>query len=181
MTASGDHGLADQLQPVQHPDGGQDVGCVGTLPAAHLEQAELPTAHEQLLEQALLSTALDQPGAELAQHRGIKARIGQLEAKQVLPIDPGAHRLGGLSIGQVFAELQQGDQGQPPRREPGLAALREEVGEVRVGEDGAEFIAQLEERIALAEGGSRDARGLRGHGLDRAGLKGHGRPPRQAN
>jgi hypothetical protein len=33
-----------------------------------------------------------------------------------------------------------------------LAELGEEVGEVRVGEDGAELVPQAEEGIALAEG-----------------------------
>jgi hypothetical protein len=36
--------------------------------------------------------------------------------------------------------LQQGDQGQPPRRQPGLPALGEKVGKVYVGEDGTELV-----------------------------------------
>src|SRR5215218_967267 len=50
------------------------------------------------------------------------------------------------------------------------------VGEVRVGEDGAELVTEAEERVALAEGGLGDARRPFRHGLDRAGLE-HGGPP----
>jgi hypothetical protein len=128
------------------------VGRVGALPAARLEQAEFLAAFEQLVQQPLLGTALDEAGAELAQHGGVEAGIGQLQPEDVLPVDPGAHRLGGPSVGEVLAELQQGDQSQPPWREPRLAALRKEVGEVRIGEDGAEFIPQLEKGVAPAEG-----------------------------
>ena len=107
----------------------------------------------------------------------VEAGVGQLEPEQVLPVDPRPHRLGGLPVGQVLAELQEGDQRQPPRRQPRLAEPGEQVGEVRVGEDGAELVAQPEEGVALAEGGPGDARRLLGHGLDRAGLERHGGPP----
>ena len=65
----------------------------------------------------------------------------------------------------------------PPWRQSRPAELREQVGEVLVREDGAEQVAQLEEKVALAEGGPRDARRLPGHGLDRAGLERHGGYP----
>jgi len=53
-----------------------------------------------------LSVTGHQPGPELTEHTGIKARILQLQAQRVLPRDPVADRLGGLPIGQVLAELQ---------------------------------------------------------------------------
>jgi hypothetical protein len=101
---------------------------------------------------------------ELAQHRVVEARIGQLEAEQILPVDAGTHRLGGPTVGEVLAELQQGDPGQTPGRQARLAALGEQVGEIRVGEDGAELVAQLEKRVALAEGGSGNRHRLLGDG-----------------
>jgi hypothetical protein len=57
-----------------------------------------------------------------------------------------------------------------------LAELREQVGEVGVGEDGAELVTKAEQRVALAERGLGDARRPFRHGLDRAGLE-HGGPP----
>ncbi len=91
-------------------------------------------------------------------------------------VSPG---LRGVSVGQVLTELQQGDERQPPRRQPGLAKLGEQVGEVRVGEDGAQLVAQLEERVALAEDGPGDTGSFLRHRLDRAGLERHGGPPQQ--
>jgi hypothetical protein len=41
-----------------------------------------------------------------------------------------------LPVGQVLAELEQGDQRQSPGRQARLAEPGEEVGEVGVGEDG---------------------------------------------
>jgi hypothetical protein len=79
----------------------------------------------------------------------------------------------------VLAELQEGDQRQPPRRQSRPAEPGEQVGEVGVGKDGAELVAQLEERVALAEGGPGDTRGLLGHWMDRVGPERHGGPPRQ--
>src|SRR3954447_5087689 len=95
---------------------------------------------------------------------------------KVLPVDPRPHRLGGLAVGQVLAELQQGDQRQAPGRQPRLAEPGEEVGEIGVGEDGAELVTELQQRVALAEGRACDARRPLRHGLDRAGLE-HGGPP----
>jgi hypothetical protein len=87
-----------------------------------------------------------------------KPGIVELEAEQVLPVDPRPHRLRRLPVGQVLAELQQGDQRQPPGRQARLTQLGEQVGEVRVGEDGAELVTKAEERVALAERGLGDAR-----------------------
>jgi len=153
------------------------VGGVRALPAAGLEQASGLAGVEQLVQEPLLGAAGQQARAELAQHRVVEAGVGQLEPKQVLPVDAGAHRLRGLPVGQVLAELQQGDQRQAPGRQARLAEPGEEVGEVGVGEDGAELVAELEERIALAEGRARNACRLLGHRLDRVGLERHDRPP----
>jgi hypothetical protein len=60
MTASGDHGLADQLKAVEHPDGREDVGRVGALPATRLEQPACLARLEQPAEQPLLGAARQQ-------------------------------------------------------------------------------------------------------------------------
>ena len=104
----------DQLQPVQCPNGRHDVGRVGPLPATRLEQPARLAGFEELMQQTFLGAARQQARAELAQHRVVEARVGQLEPEQVLPADPGPHRLGGLPVGQVLAELQESDQRQPP-------------------------------------------------------------------
>jgi hypothetical protein len=64
----------------------------------------------------------------------IKPGIGQLQAQGVLPVDPGRDRLRGLPIREVLAVVQQQQHRQHRRRQTGLAASREQICEVRVGE-----------------------------------------------
>src|SRR4051812_3178322 len=101
--------------------------------------------------------------SKLAEHAEVKARVRQLEAEQVLPVDPRPDRLSGLSITQALAELHQRDQGQPPGWAGRLALLGIEVGEVAILEDRPECIAQGEIGAAFGKGGASDAGGLFGH------------------
>ena len=163
-----------QPEPVGGADAGQHVGRVGALPAPGLEQPQGLAAVQQPLQQQPLGTAGEQAGAELAEHGGVEPRVGQLEAEQVLPVDPGADGVGGRAVGEVLAELEDGDQGQPPGREGGLPPEGVEVGEVGVVEDGAEFVAEPEVGVAVGEGGTGDAGGILGDGRDEPELERHG-------
>jgi hypothetical protein len=73
------------------------------------------------LQQQPLTASGDQAAAELGEHGVVEARVGQLQAEQVLPVDAGADRVNGPAVGEVLAELQEGDQGQPLGREDGMA------------------------------------------------------------
>src|SRR4029078_7134051 len=85
----------------------------------------------------------------------------------------------GPPVAQPLAELQQGDQREPPRRAGRLAALRVEVGEVAGGEDSPEPVAKGEVGIAGRKGCPRDAGGRVGDGRDGAlRAERHGLPPR---
>src|SRR3954468_7159780 len=117
---------------------------VGSLPPPGLEDAELSGDLEHPLQQALLRATGQKTVSKLAEDTKVKARVGQLEAKKVLPIDPGPDRLSGLSIAQALAELHQRDQGQPPGWAGRLALLGIEVGEVAILEDRPERVAQGE-------------------------------------
>ncbi len=149
------------------------MGRVGTLPAAHLEQAKLPTAHEQLLKQPLHRTALDQPGAELAQYRGIKARIGQLETEQILPVDPGPHRLGGLPVGQPLGELHDRHERQPPRALSRPSPHGEQRAEALVIVESAEHVPHLHVDVALRKRCACDTRRLLRNRTNRLGAQRH--------
>src|SRR3954471_21536216 len=100
----------------------------------------------------VLGAALEQTRPERAQGRVVEARVGQLQPKQILPVDPRPHRLGRPPIGQVLTELQDGHQRQAPRWQGRPAELGKQVGKIRVGEDGAELVPQPEQGVALAEG-----------------------------
>src|SRR3954464_5378651 len=87
---------------------------ISPLPPPRLEDAELSGDLEHPLQQALLRATSQKTISKLAEDTKVKARVGQLEAEQVLPIDPRPDRLSRLSIAQALAELHQRDQGQPP-------------------------------------------------------------------
>src|SRR4051795_10298266 len=140
---------------------------VGSLPPPGLEDAELSGDLEHPLQQALLRATGQKTISKLAEDTKVKARVGQLEAKKVLPIDPRPDRLSGLSIAQALAELHQRDQGQAPGWTGRLALLGIEVGEVAIHEDRPERVAQGEIGAAFGKGGASDAGGLLGHGRDR--------------
>ncbi len=140
---------------------------VGPLPPPCLEDAELSGDLEPPLQQALLRATSQKTISKLAEDTKVKARVGQLEAEQVLPIDPRPDRLSRLSIAQVLAELHQRDQGQPPGWTGRLTLLGIEVGEVAIHEDRPERVAQGEIGAAFGKGGASDAGGLLGHGRDR--------------
>ena len=159
--------------------GGEHVGAVGALLAARLDQAARLEALEHPVEQQVLRPARDEAGAELGQRAEVEPRIGQLEPERVLPVDAGAHRVGGLAVAEVLEELEDRDQRQPPRREPGLAPGGIEPAEVLVLVEGAELVAQPRDHGALGEGGAGDARGLGGDLADRFGMQAHGPPPRR--
>ena len=105
--------------------------------------------------------------SELAEHAEVKARVRQLEAEQVLPVDPRPDRLSGLPIAQALAELHQRDQGQAPGWTGWLTLLGIEVGEVAIREDRPERVAQGQIGAAFGKGGASDAGGLFRHRRDR--------------
>jgi hypothetical protein len=121
-----------------------------------------------------LRTAVEEAGAELAEHGGVEPRVGQLEAEQVLPVDADADGVRRRTVGEVLAELQDGDQGEPPGREGRLPPVGIQVGEVGVAENGTELVAEPEVGVAMGEDGVGDPGGVFGNGRDEAERKRHG-------
>src|SRR3954463_8881066 len=140
---------------------------VGSLPPPGLEDAALSGDLEHPLQQALVRAAGQKTISKLAEHAEVKARVRQLEAEQVLPVDPRPDRFSGLPIAQALAELHQRDQGQPPGWTGWLTLLGIEVGEVATLEDSAERVAQGEIGAAFGKGGASDAGSLFGHTWER--------------
>ena len=137
------------------------------LDGARLQQPVLSGCRQQAGQQALGGFMLEQPGAELAQHREVEAAVGQVEGEQVFPVDPAADCLGSLTVTQALAELHQGNKGEAPGRIGGLTKLWIKIGKVGVGEHGAEPVPQEHIRVAAPERGTRDAHGVVGHGRER--------------
>jgi hypothetical protein len=91
-------GLTHALQSVQGANGRQHMGGVGALAAAHLEEAAFTYPGQQGVEQQLFGVPRQQPRPELAQHGMVEARVGQLQAKDIFPINAAAHRIGRLAV-----------------------------------------------------------------------------------
>src|SRR3954466_15426165 len=159
--------LGDKLQPIERANSRQHMSGVSPLPPPGLEDAELSGDLEHPLQQALLRATGQKTVSKLAEDTKVKARVGQLEAKKVLPVDPGPDRLSRVSIAQALAELHQRDQGQPPGWTGRLALLGIEVGEVAILEDRPERVAQGQIGAAFGKGGASDAGGLFGHTWER--------------
>ena len=101
----GPHAFSHEFQPVQRRHRRDHMGGVGALLAARLDQPRGHQAFQQRIEYHLLQPRIRHPGPELDQHRRIEARVIKGQAQQVLPVDPGPHRLGRLPVGQVLRPL----------------------------------------------------------------------------
>jgi hypothetical protein len=80
---------------------------------------------EPLQPQALLGPS-HPPGTKCAGDRNVNAGIGPLQAQRLWPVTPAAHRISRLPGRAPFGTLPHRDERQPPRREGGWAADRNE-------------------------------------------------------
>ena len=93
----------------------------------------------------------------------VETRIAEGEPERVFPVNPAAHGLGRLAVGQVLGELQNHRQREPARRLRGSPAAGEQGCELAVLVDRAERVGDAQAERAFGKGGARDAAGLLGH------------------
>jgi hypothetical protein len=94
-----------------------------------MQPAPLTTRCEQgVQQQQLRRRVCQQPSPELAKHAGVETGIIEWQAKRVLPVDSSTHSICGFAVGQLFSELHDADQCQPPRRFRRSATLRKQRG-----------------------------------------------------
>ena len=139
IVAGRPQGFGHPCEPVEPTDGSQDMGGIGTLLTARLEHAAGPAAFQQCIEPHLFCVARENTSPKLTQHRMVKARVGQCQAEEILPINTGAHGLRSLPIGEVCATLHHRHQGQAPRRQARRAAGWKAGGTVVVLVEGAKL------------------------------------------
>jgi hypothetical protein len=132
------------------------VRAVGPLPAAGLHQAALREALEHAVQEQQLAPAGDEPRAELTEDAEVEAGVAELQAEGILPVDARPHRLGGLSVGEPFEELQHRDERQTPGRQRVSPTRREERGEVGVLIQRPELVTQPHTQRRTAERGAGD-------------------------
>jgi hypothetical protein len=90
-------GLADEFQPVEDANSREVMRGVRALAATHVEEATLAHPSQEGVEPQESGLSGDQPGPALAQPGMVEARIDQLEAECLLPVDATAHRVSRLS------------------------------------------------------------------------------------
>ena len=102
-----------QVRQLRLLDSGvKPVSAVRALAPSGLQQPALPGRVQQAGQQPLRGLVLEQPGSELAQDRELEAGVGQVEGKQILPVDPASDGVGRLAVAQAFPELHEGHQRQ---------------------------------------------------------------------
>ena len=86
---------------------------------------------------------------ELAQDRAVEAGIGQVKAERVLPADPGAHRLSGLTAGQILRHLEDRHQRQAARRPARLTPRPAGARELLIGQPLTQLVTHHHRQRAL--------------------------------
>ena len=112
------HALPGQLGPMQRPHRRDHLRGISPLLAARPDQAVRGQLRQQRVQHRLLQLMPGDPAAELAQHAVIEPRITQAQPQQVLPVQPGPHRLRRLPAAQILHHLQHRHHRQPRRRPP---------------------------------------------------------------
>ena len=146
---AGPHRLPGQLEAVQVPHRGDHVGGIGAHLPARAHQPISGQPPDQRVEHHLIQAASSDPAPELTQDRVIEPGVGQIEAEGVFPVDPGADRLGGLTVGQILRHLKDRHQGQAGRRPARLAAHPVSARELLIGQPLAELAAHQHRQWAL--------------------------------
>jgi len=142
-----------------------------------LKKLALPKEIKHQVEELLLGATGHQPAPELGEHRGIEARVIELQGQGILPVDVATDRMGRLLIREPLDILHDGDEGQSPGGFGRLTASRKERRKVLIGVDGAKLVAHPHEEVTFAVGGTSDAGGVFWNGRDSVRVEAHGEAP----
>ena len=82
--------LADQFEAVEVAGGGQDVGRVGALAGAGLEQAAVLARLEHLVQEEPFGPGGGEAAAELREGGEVEPGVVELEPEGVFPVDAAA-------------------------------------------------------------------------------------------
>lgn len=100
------HRLANHLDPVECPHSSEDMGAIGALPSPRFHKLPLSAPRQQGVKQQLLSPTIEQPGAKLAEYRGVEAGIGQFGVEDVFLVDPAPECIRRAAVGEFFGKLE---------------------------------------------------------------------------
>lgn len=166
--------LGDQFEKMQVMHGGQHVCAVRALFPPRLDQAACLEALQHRIQQQVLRLAGNAARTEFGEHAEVETGVGKLKSKRALPVDAGAHGVGGLPIAEALEELDDCDQGQSPWGQGRLASVGVERAEILVAVQGAELVAQSHGDGAFGKSGAGDTRSFSGNLADRIRMEAHG-------
>jgi len=101
----------------------------------------------------------------------VEASVIEGQRERVLPVDPGAHRVGRLAVGEVLGKLEDRHQRKAPGSLGRSPANREQVRQRTILHQGLQRIAHPQIRVPRRERSPRDARRLLGHRSKRCGAQ----------
>lgn len=88
----------------------------------------------------------------LDEHTGIEAWIIPFQLRQIFPIQASTHDISCLPIREVLSKLRHAHQGESPRSFGGLPLLGIHVGNILIGRDSSQRIAQAQRAIPFRVG-----------------------------
>jgi hypothetical protein len=94
---------------IERADLGQDVGRVSPLTPTCFEPAVFFAESQHRVQEAFFSGEGHQTRPKFTQDRLIKSRISQFQTQGILPVEPTAHRISSLPIGQILHQLEDAD------------------------------------------------------------------------
>src|SRR5436309_508904 len=109
----------------------------------------------------------------------IKARVGELQAKEILPIQAAAYCICRLAISEVFQKLQNDHQRQAPGSGGGLTMRGKQISKLFIRVNGAKGVTQLDHDISSRKRCMSDTSRFFRYGWNGMGFERHGWPPRR--
>jgi hypothetical protein len=102
--------FAYELQPIERTNRREYVAGVSSLSPVCFEQPVPTELLQEYVQQQPLSTIINQPTAELAEHCVVEARVLELQTQRILPINSTPHSVSCLAVRKIFNELKDRDQ-----------------------------------------------------------------------
>ncbi len=104
------HRLDHAGETIEAADRCQHVRRVSPLPSSRTNEVAGAGDLDDGVEEQVLGPARDEARPELAEDGGVEASVDERQGEHVLPVDPTAHGIGRLPVGEAFGELKQGNE-----------------------------------------------------------------------
>jgi hypothetical protein len=149
------------------------MGRVGALLAASVDPSLLATHGKDRLEEPCFRTSGQESFAKFAQDRVIEPRVSEIEAEQVFPFNPSAHRFCSLTVGESFNIVENGNDGEAPRGFCWTTPTGKQIRELLISKDWSQDIPHTQTQTSFREGGMSYPPRFFGNSPNRLRMHGH--------